>query len=102
MKKFKLTKIEYNFLKVVSVVYNRWYPVSWLLEDIIDEGAYIARNQNGTIALYKDKPYKQSDSWVMECRDNYIPLNAEYFPHISWEDEEPYHVLDLLKLEVEK
>lgn len=67
--------------------------------EIVAEG-YIARDKEGDLYVYANEPQKGKIQW---CDDvDYIPLNNEYFPFITWEDEEPWTVEELLKLEVEE
>ena len=72
--------------------------------EILQEG-YIARESNGVMAFYKEKPQKIRDMYwgVLGSYSNTI---SDYmftdcnFSFITWEDEKPWSVKDLLKLEV--
>lgn len=74
--------------------------------EILQEG-YIAKESNGVMAFYKDKPQKIREMYwgVLGSYSNTI---SDYmfadcdFSFITWEDEEPWKVEDLLKLEVEE
>lgn len=70
--------------------------------ELITDG-YIARDSDMEIWWHERKPYKEFGEWVnneysidVECF-NEIP-----FMFITWEDDEPWAVEDLLKLEVEE
>lgn len=65
------------------------------LRNLPKEYEYIARDENGHLYVYKNKPIKSHECW-----SDYT--NSEFcFPHlfqfIKWEDEEPYLIKDLLK-----
>ena len=70
--------------------------------------SYIARDSNGNIYIYSAKPVKHSNCFsgdecvYMDLRDmaKQIFSIENIFPFIKWEDEEPWKVEDLLKLEV--
>lgn len=53
--------------------------------------AWVARDSNGRLFLYRDKPRKSTIEWLSSsvhvCG---IPLDA--FPSIKWEDDEPTRV----------
>lgn len=73
----------------------------------IDENCWIARGRMlRDIYIYKHKPYKGIGIWRSDT-GNESRIWAEIytncnFDFIKWEDEEPWQVKDLLKLEVEK
>lgn len=82
----KLTKRERAFCEAV--------PAGW-----------IARDENGKLHLFDlvSEPYKQNRGWLkrsVSC--NHIRLDGAEFRFIKWEDEKPWSVEDLLKLEVEE
>lgn len=68
---------------------------------------YIARDENCHLCIMTNKPNKSSSVWMY---DKGCHLDFEYllkmlaidipFSFIKWEDEEPWKVEDLLKLEV--
>ncbi len=67
--------------------------------EIVNEG-YIARDKDGELYIYANEPPKRKEQW---CSDvDFIPLNNEYFSFIIWEDEKPWSIEELLKLEVEE
>ena len=63
-------------------------------------GAWLARDKDGELYLYKDKPFRGSEQW----RENpvlitgLIELRKEWFPEVQWSDEEPTKV----KITIEK
>lgn len=75
--------------------------------DYLREGnKYIARDKNGNLFVYETKPRKAGTNWIMKgslvC-DSCLYLNRHFnvdFPMVKWEDEEPWKIDDLKKLEV--
>lgn len=80
----KLTREEYGFLKAVKV-------------------GYIARDENNDLNYYNEKVYAEAGLWYcLDEQAGFITIDQEMFPFIKWEDEEPWSVEELLKLEVEE
>lgn len=66
---------------------------------IAANSGYIARNKNGYLYYFKEKPGKRTETWFASgynIRINGLGLN---FSFIGWKDEEPWSVESLLKLE---
>ena len=74
------------------------------LDYIEDIYRYIARDKNGYLFLYVEKPKKyhgsSGDRWI--CRGKYKDISwaTIELPMVKWEDEEPWLIEDLKKLEV--
>jgi hypothetical protein len=74
------------------------------------ETGYIARDSeswDNDLYYYVNKPNRKSESWDYIGSDllsfnemNQIKQISEMFKFITWEDEEPWSIEDLLKLEV--
>ncbi len=49
---------------------------------------YVARDKNGTLWLYSEKPHREDDCgvWFSDTL-NIMALNREEFPQLKWEDE---------------
>lgn len=62
---------------------------------------YIARDMNGELCVYFSKPDKITSYWKStgELSGNLKIFNID-FPMIKWEDDEPWLIEDLKKLEV--
>ena len=72
------------------------------LECIIEEYKFVARDESGNLFVYKTQPRKMETRWVLN-RDGYLYLNRHFnvdFPMVKWEDNEPWLIEDLKKLEV--
>lgn len=72
------------------------------LDYIKEEFKYIVRNESGKLFLYGAYPRKRDTYWVLNC-DSYLSLNRYFnvdFPMVKWEDDEPWLIEDLKKLEV--
>lgn len=76
----KLTRLEYGILN--HILNNTDY-------------SYIARERDGALFIYKDKPVKTTYYW--DCSDvNDFKYFNDLFPFIKWEDEEPKSIKKLL------
>ncbi len=66
-----------------------------ILRNIDKQYKYIARDEDGNLHVYKNKPYKRFFYWSEEfckfCIFNHL------FKFIKFEDKEPYLISDLLK-----
>lgn len=75
--------------------------------EILQNDYYVARDKSGTIYVYAKKPHKKEkcNQWFAPYDEYYVPF-SDYvfkdcnFSFIKWEDEEPWAISDLLKLEV--
>lgn len=63
-------------------------------------GCYIARDSSGSLYVYTEKPVKCGISWSLPCCTSIGAIYNVSFPFVKWEDEQPWKVEDLLKLEV--
>lgn len=63
---------------------------------------YVARDKDGDLYLYKEKPVKNDNwkSWQSESDNHhdYIKMHPVLLPEVKWEDEEPTEV-ELVKKE---
>lgn len=54
---------------------------------------YVARDENGDLYLFQEKPVKYSVSWQpSDSLFDWIKLDTSLFPEVNWEDEEPTEV----------
>ena len=70
---------------------------------LIPKLKYIARDRGGSLRAFSGKPDKKEDMWELgylfgECNLTYG--HDLDFPMVKWEDEEPWLIEDLKKLEV--
>lgn len=72
-----------------------------ILRNLPNEYKYIARDSRGELYLYGNmKPQKNiSDVWVSGGYSKKFDLFKHLFQFITWEDEEPYLISDLLREE---
>lgn len=63
---------------------------------------YIARDEDNSLYVYYDKPIRGNKLWISDyaCHDLPKDMYGSMFDFIKWEDEEPWNVEDLKKLEV--
>ena len=53
---------------------------------------WLARDMNGSLYLSQIKPKKEKFDWVIEnpeYTNNYVKIDANNFPSVKWEDDEP-------------
>ena len=76
-----------------------------LLDSILPSCKYIARDINNYLYIYYNKPRRNymNESWITD-NTNYFYVSRDMygnmFDFIKWEDEEPWSIEDLKKLEV--
>ena len=67
---------------------------------------YIARDSNDALYIYYNKPKRNSmDNWIVDDNNYYYVSRDVYgnmFDFIKWEDEKPWLIEDLKKLEVKE
>lgn len=75
-----------------------------ILRNLLGNYEWIARDGNGVLYVYRYKPKKCEEFWVNNPDD--IIGNLRVFNHlfqmVRWEDDEPWKIEDLLKLDVKK
>lgn len=72
------------------------------LEYLRGEYKFVARDENGDLFVHKKQPIRNElyDNWVSDdCLNLYVCFNVD-FPMIKWEDDKPWLIGDLKKLEV--
>ena len=69
-----------------------------ILRNVDKQYKYIARDKNKDLYLYSKKPLNQECEWRVIVYGNNSELKAfnHLFQFISWEDDEPYLIEDLL------
>ena len=50
--------------------------------------AWVARDEDGSLYMYTDKPQKMRDNWYAP-KVGYVKLDDSLFPEVQWSDEEP-------------
>lgn len=51
---------------------------------------YVARDKDGILGIYINKPVKAIDSWSpLTANEDYCVIKTDLFPEVKWEDEEP-------------
>ena len=69
-----------------------------ILRNLPKEYKWIARDEEGDLAVHNVKPYKSPEFWVSESDiawEYLVPFN-NLFQFIKWEDDEPYSIEELL------
>ena len=67
-----------------------------IFEDFMKDGyKYIARDKDGAIFAYSDKPIKREKVWLLTSTDGTwqdISLISCLFADVKWKDEEPFRI----------
>ena len=72
------------------------------LDVLLPSCKYIARGKNNLLYVYHDKPIRGNVFWISDYASHDMPkdMYGDVFSFIKWEDEEPWSIEDLKKLEV--
>lgn len=70
------------------------------LDYVPDDYKYMARDEDGMLFTYKNRPQRGSTTWLYDSLLFGIYKAKVRFPMVKWEDEEPWLIEDLKKLEV--
>lgn len=54
---------------------------------------WIARDKNGLVFIYLNKPRKSENKGYWDGYDYYINIPDECYPEVKWEDEEPKELI---------
>lgn len=73
-----------------------------ILRNLPGNYEWIARDEDSTLYIYQDKPEKRVDVWASVLVHRYLDLFNHLFQMVRWEDDEPWKIEDLLKLDVKK
>lgn len=74
----KLTRFEYEYLKVAKE----------------NEYNFIARDNDGCVFLYRNRPWKDELSW--DYSGKFMIVFEELFKFVKWADEEPCNIDEIL------
>lgn len=70
-----------------------------ILESINQRYNWIVKESNGTVCIYGDKPKKEDDGrwhgYSYRCID--LAFKENIFDFLSWKDEEPINIKELLE-----
>lgn len=68
-----------------------------ILENADKRFRYIARERNGNLCLYKDRPTKGISTWINGIITMHMGVFSHLFQFVQWEDEQPYNIEELLE-----
>lgn len=69
-----------------------------ILENLDDKWNWIARDKCGALWIFENKPPKFNDIWGLGISSSMVEnFKKELFDFISWEDEEPTNIKELLE-----
>ena len=67
-----------------------------ILENVDKEFKWISRDKDGSLYVFKAKPYKDYEIWQGGGGEPYVFYN-HLFQFITWNNSEPYNIEELLK-----
>lgn len=67
-----------------------------ILKNINKDYKWIARDVDGQLFVYSDKPIKLTNCWGRYAHESPLYVYSHLFTGVKWEDEEPYLIEDLL------
>lgn len=73
-----------------------------ILRNLPGKYEWIARDKNGRLCVYPGKPSKAVTCWGCALGHRFFDLFNHLFKMVKWEDDEPWKIEDLLKLDVKK
>lgn len=73
-----------------------------ILRNLPETCKWIARDINGGLFVYRDKPSKATTAWLSTLGYTFLDSFNHLFKMVKWEDDEPWKIEDLLKLDVKK
>lgn len=73
-----------------------------ILRNLTGEYEWIARDESGVLYIYHDKPKKEEFMWVDGFENRCLNFFNHLFGMVRWEDDEPWKIEDLLKLDVKE
>ena len=73
-----------------------------ILRNLSEKYEWIARDESGVLYIYHDKPKKNSYAWDVGFGSRCLNLFDHLFKMVKWEDDEPWKIENLLKLDVKK
>lgn len=91
----------------LNEVWNREEPTitedeKTILRNLPADYEWIARDKNGKLCVYPGKPSKRGTIWWSPLTHKFFDLFRHLFKMVKWEDDEPWKIEDLLKLDVKK
>ena len=54
---------------------------------------WIARDSNGELWIYREKPIKSNKVWLSDEEFEELQLEGNWFPEVQWSDEEPRELI---------
>lgn len=57
----------------------------------------IARDEDGDLFIYNEKPYKSTSYWEYTSKYTELGIYIHLFPFVKWEDDEPWEITKLLE-----
>ena len=81
---------------MIKMADNLYELRKWIFEDFMKDGyKFIARDKDGAICAYSNKPTKRKNIWILSSVDDTykdISLVSRMFTDIKWEDKKPFRI----------
>ena len=99
------TKIQWLYEEAKEI-----FPITTKEKDFLDilwGSSYIARDYNGRLYLYSQKPVQLSDGWLIDngyedMDGNIFEICPDFFEFITWESDKCWSVEELRQMPVEE
>ena len=99
--KYNLEQLEFYGLKVIL---NEKPKISVADKEFLEKEMYFAREGNGTLYVYFEKPVQdiEDGQWEVSTYNTFdcFPIDEEKFPFITWESGKAWSKAELMELEV--
>lgn len=100
-----LTKIKWLYKEAKEI-----FPITTAEKNFLDilwGSSYIARDYNGRLYLYSQKPVQLSDGWLIDngyedMDGNIFEICPDFFEFITWESDKCWSVEELRQMPVEE
>ena len=69
----------------------------YILKNLNTKWKWIARDEDGRLFLYKNKPDRETSRWIDDYKMFALNIYNHLLPCVQWEDDEPWKITKLLK-----
>lgn len=67
-----------------------------ILQNVDKKYKYIARDKNGNLYMYEDRPTRGISMWINSIISTHMRVFNHLFQFVQWEDTNPYNIEELL------
>ena len=69
----------------------------YILKNLNTKWKWIARDEDGRLFLYKNKPDRETSRWIDDYKMFALNIYNHLLPCVQWEDDEPWKITKLLE-----